>query len=62
MDKGEFEKLIRVVAPKISQEDMEYAFAKFDYNKDGNISFEEFYRILAYGMFYLYSQNLITKQ
>lgn len=38
------------MAPKIPGQDIDIVFKKFDSNGDGTVGYEEFYRILAYGI------------
>lgn len=47
LDRQEFDKLIRVIAPAIKGHEIDCIFKKFDENGDGSISFEEFYRQLV---------------
>jgi len=42
LDRKEFAQLIRIIAPDISDDDISEIFVKFDVNKDGDVSFEEF--------------------
>ncbi|KAL4439078.1 hypothetical protein ABPG74_008853 [Tetrahymena malaccensis] len=50
LDKQEFERLIRVVAPALKDHEIQKCFEKFDKDKDNQVSFDEFKNALTYGI------------
>ena len=42
--------MIKVIAPAIKNDECVQVFNKFDYNKDGSISFDEFRMVLGDGV------------
>lgn len=49
LDQKELSQLLRVIAPGLKEEDVIAVFKKFDMDGDGEISFNEFERVLVYG-------------
>lgn len=50
LDLKEFIQLIRVVAPRMKDYEIVPVFKKFDLDGDAQVSFEEFYKLLSYGI------------